>query len=247
METAKIVFEKSKEQIKKGNKFFHKIDFIKNIHGINVIAYIIVSLEDIIFSMVLESNYVHKLFEYKFELRTFSIGSFQVFGNLIKGILQNISFDHTLGVFISNPNPNSSPKSKYIPLFYDVFGLDYIEKNNCIGCGKNTVLRTDCKHYCCLHCFEDKFKNNSCPSCNKKISNLYNQLNYYTFGTDELKFIKKLNLPTKTMGRKYIDLDDGDNDYDSETDDYDDEDEDEDEEELWENDDYDSEDDENNN
>lgn len=187
MDTSKLIYSKSKEYLSKGNKFWiYHIDFIKKILGINVFTFVTLSLEQISFYILSQTNPNHLLFRYVFKLNSYSENSINAFVKLIKKIVSELEFDKLIGVFISKTN--KYPK----PLFFDEFGLDYIDKNLCIGCSSQTTLKLKCEHFCCFNCFENILINNECSTCKKKSLFPINQFTYYQLeNIEELIFIKK--------------------------------------------------------
>ena len=191
MYTAKELFAKSKKWLSsKNNEYFQPISLIKKIDEISVICYVIVKVDSINFSVVSKYNGNHGLFDYTFELESFSIKSIELFINKIKQIIGLMKFDQELGVFhcVSNGgNGSKNDKNNGIKLkkamFVDVFGFNYIDKEKCIGeCGSNTINKlSSCGHFCCLRCWEKIYKNSEqkCPVCLKHSCYLDKIFDYY--------------------------------------------------------------------
>jgi hypothetical protein len=185
MDTSKLIYSKSKEHILKGNKFWiHHIDFLKKISNINVFTFITVSLEKISFNVLSQSNPNNLLFRYVFELNSYSENSFKTFVTLIKKIVSGLEFNKLTGVFATKIS--KSPK----PLFFDEFGLDYIDKNTCILCNDQTISKLKCNHFCCIGCFDNNLISKECTSCKKISKCTNNQFQYYSIEIDEFKSIK---------------------------------------------------------
>jgi hypothetical protein len=186
METSKLIYIKSKEHFLKGNQYWiHNIDFLKKILNIDIFSFIVISLEQITFNVLSQSNPNNLLFKYTYKLNSYSENSIKTFVTLIKKIVSGLEFDKLIGVFISKIA--KSPK----PLFFDEFGIDYIDKNNCIVCFEQTISKLKCNHFCCNFCFNNNLSNKVCTSCIKKSSCQINQFQYYSFEKKELKCIKK--------------------------------------------------------
>ena len=187
MDTSKQIYSKSKEHILKDNKFWiYHIDFLKKISNINVFTFITISLEKISFNVLSQSNPNNLLFRYIFQLNSYSENSFKTFVTLIKKIVSGLEFNKLIGVFATKIS--KSPK----PLFFDEFGLDYIDKNTCILCNDQTISKLKCIHFCCIGCFENNNNliSKECTSCKKISKCTNNQFQYYSIEIDEFKSIK---------------------------------------------------------
>ena len=185
MDTSKIIYTKSKEHFSGGKKYWlYNIDFLKKISNINVFTFVVISLEQISFNILSKSNPNNLLFRYVFKLNSFSENSIKSFINQIKKIVSGLEFDKLIGVFISKIVKLQKP------LFFDEFGLDYINKNTCIVCSTQTISKLKCEHFCCTHCFDNNLINKKCTSCKKKSPYITNQFQYYSIDNDEFKYIK---------------------------------------------------------
>lgn len=174
MDTTKIIYAKSKEHLSKGNRYWvEQINFIKKIKDINVFTFIVVSIEQITFYIVSESNPKILLFSYIFKLNSYSEKSIKAFVNHIKKTIITLEFDKLFGVFISKNS--KSPK----PLFYDEIGLNFIPNDNCISCQNQTLTKLSCNHFCCHVCWSEL--NKKCKNCNNISSNLISNVPYYSF------------------------------------------------------------------
>ena len=255
MDTSKIIYTKSKEHFGKGNKFWiYHIDFLKKISNINIFTFIVVSLEQISFNILSQTNPNNLLFRYVYKLNSYSENSINAFINLIKKIISGLEFDKLIGVFISKNVKLQKP------LFFDEFGLDYIDKNTCIVCSEQTVSKLKCNHFCCAYCFDNNLTNKECCGCKKKSTLLINQFKYYSIENIEIKWIKiwiksneffqniifnfknQFNIDINADDYNYDDDDDDDDEeYNDDEEDDDEEDEEDDEEENddenWEDDD----------
>jgi hypothetical protein len=189
MDTSKQIYTRSKEFLSKGNiYYFHHIDFVKKILEINIFTFITISLEKASFYILSQTNPNHILFRYVFKLNSYSENSIGAFVKLIKQIVSELEFDKLTGVFISKTKTNTHNK----PIFFDEFGLNYVEKNLCVGCEILTTLKLQCDHFCCFKCFENILTSKECTKCKKKSSHPINQFKYYQLdSTDEFKHINK--------------------------------------------------------
>ena len=185
METTRLIYNKSKEAFKKGEQYWiHYIDFLKQISNVKVFAFIVVSLEQITFNILSGANSDNLLFRHIYKLNSYTENSIKPFVNLIKKIVASLEFNKLIGIFDSKII--KIPK----PLFFDEFGIEYINKNSCIICSDQTISKLKCKHFCCISCFDVNSTTFDCDDCKQKSSGTTNQFQYYSIDPDELKFVK---------------------------------------------------------
>ena len=239
METANWIYTNAKEHMENDHIYwFSKIDYISKVDGINVLAFIIVKINKIYFTIVHDTCTIVKLFGYIFNLESFNLKSIKNFVLKTVKVMESLEFDELTGVFKSNIIPSTNN----YPLFFDVFGLKFIEKDECIECKKNTICKLTCKHFCCLKCFSSKYENDkNCTICGKKIiKRLERPIDFYSLDPIELNCLKEFNNTNKNIKSKYSDESDEENkeweedeewedEEDEDEEDEDDEDEDEDE------------------
>lgn len=251
MNTSKNIYTKSKEHLAKGYKFWiYTIDFLNKIKNLKVFTFIVVSIENITFNILSKSNQPDLLFRYVFKLKSFSENSIDVFIKKIKNIVKNLNFDKKYGYFYSSLVQIEKP------LFFEEFGLNYIDKDNCIECLELTTSKLSCEHFCCIYCWKnnDKIINNKCTKCSK-ISEYPKVLHrfYFIDNHNELTFV------TKWLNKNYFfqKIDFGPNNFDKpvndnlhygvwgDEDDVDDEDDEDEDDDNWEDDDEDDDEDDN--
>lgn len=177
MNTSKFIYTESKKKITNDGFWSKHIDFLKKIENIDVFSFIVVTINFISFNILSNQNSNNVLFRYKFELDEFSENSIEKFVNKIKNIILELKYDKNIGIF----NSNNAQIQK--PMFFDEFGLTFVDKNNCIGCNDQTTLKLSCKHFCCLYCWNNdtKISNNKCSVCSKKSKCPKRQFEYYMF------------------------------------------------------------------
>ncbi len=250
METANRIYEKSCKSFERGYTVsYEHVNFINRIDGINVIVFVGTSIKKmtliIAFGRTLNILFKSDL-EFNSKTINYSVESIYTHINKFKQILDSLVFNSELGIFVSNFEKQS------FPLFYDVFGLNFIDSSNCVGCGTKTITKLKCEHYCCIKCFYlfGTTTNSACATCGnaiKKNSILKNNIQCYELKDGEvnylIKIIRKINSNSVmrlglSVEHKYTeeseeqdDEDDDENgwedDEDDDEDDEDDEDEDE--------------------
>lgn len=77
------------------------------------------------------------------------------------------------------------------PLFLNIFGLTYVEKNKCECCTNQTILKLNNGKFYCFKCWE-KYNNNiniNKEQQNEEIGDLINLIQYYDFNQYEKNII----------------------------------------------------------
>jgi hypothetical protein len=187
MDTSKYIYTESKKYFSKGNKYWiYHVDLLKKISNINIFTFVTISLEQISFNILSKSNPNNLLFRHVYPLNSYSENSIKTFVLLVKQIVFELKFDKLSGVFVSKNS--KSPK----PLFFEEFGLDYIDKNNCIECLEQTISKLKCNHFCCTSCFDNNLMlKKECSSCITKSICTINQFQYYLIEQNEFVFVKR--------------------------------------------------------
>ena len=200
METANKIYQKSCKSFERGyNVSYEHVNFINRIDGINVIVFVGTSFKKM--SLIIAfGRTLNILFKYDLEFNSkttnYCVESIHAHINKFKQILDSLVFNSELGIFVSNL------ENKSFPLFYDIFGLDFIDSSNCVGCGTKTITKLKCEHHCCVKCFHlfGTTPNSTCTTCGipiKKNSVLKNNIQYYTLRDSEANYliniIRKIN------------------------------------------------------